>query len=91
MEQGLRQDAPRSTVGRLPLLDERGGAGGGRPAPPRRRERGKGLDLSDAIWLLDHLFLGTHPKLPCEGGTASSAGPGDLALADVNGDGKIDL
>jgi hypothetical protein len=50
-----------------------------------------GLDLSDAIWLLGHLFLGTQPKLPCEGGTASNPGPGDLALVDVNGDGTIDL
>jgi hypothetical protein len=49
------------------------------------------LDLSDAIWLVDHLFLGNHPALPCEGGSSSSPGPGDLALADVNGDGKIDI
>jgi hypothetical protein len=49
------------------------------------------LDLSDAIWLLGHLFLGTEPSLPCDGGTASSPGPGALALVDVNGDGGIDL
>ena len=48
-------------------------------------------DISDAVWLLGHLFLGTNPKLPCEGGEASSPGPGDLALADVNGDDRIDL
>jgi hypothetical protein len=49
------------------------------------------LDLSDAIWLLGHLFLGSNPALPCEGGTASNPGSGDLALVDVNGDGTIDL
>lgn len=49
------------------------------------------LDLSDAVWLLGHLFLGTFPRLPCEGGTSSSPGPGDLALVDVNGDGGIDV
>jgi hypothetical protein len=49
------------------------------------------LDLSDAVWLLGHLFLGTAPRLPCEGGTASSPGPGERALMDVNGDGGIDL
>jgi hypothetical protein len=50
-----------------------------------------GLDLSDATWLLGHLFLGTHPELPCEGRTASDPGPGDLALLDANGDGSIDI
>ena len=49
------------------------------------------LDLSDAVWLLGHLFLGTQPELPCEGGSASSPGAGDLALADINGDETIDL
>jgi hypothetical protein len=49
------------------------------------------LDLSDAVWLLGHLFLGTQPVLPCEGGTSSVPGPGALALVDVNGDGEIDL
>jgi hypothetical protein len=49
------------------------------------------LNLSDAVWLLGHLFLGTQPTLPCEGGTPSNEGAGDLALADVNGDGGIDL
>jgi len=52
-----------------------------------------GLDLSDAIWILGHLFLGGADvaTLPCEGGTAPSPGPGDLALVDVNGDDAIDL
>jgi hypothetical protein len=51
------------------------------------------LDLSDAIWILRHLFLGGPDVeiLPCEGGTAASPGPGDLALVDVNGDGRVDV
>jgi hypothetical protein len=51
------------------------------------------LDLSDAIWVFGHLFLGRpgQVKLACEGGTASNPGPGDLALTDVNGDGRIDI
>ncbi|MBN1443404.1 MAG: dockerin type I repeat-containing protein [Planctomycetes bacterium] len=59
--------------------------------PGDARQDGK-LDLSDAVRLLGHLFLGSpgQETLPCEGRTASSPGPGDLALADVNGDGRID-
>jgi hypothetical protein len=51
------------------------------------------LDLSDSIWLLGHLFLGTPgtESLPCEGGVASAPGSGELALLDFNGDGGIDL
>jgi tetratricopeptide (TPR) repeat protein len=49
------------------------------------------LDLSDPVWLLEHLFLGTKPYLPCGGGSASLPGAGDLALLDSNGDGGIDI
>ncbi|MBI4600389.1 MAG: tetratricopeptide repeat protein [Planctomycetes bacterium] len=63
---------------------------GGRQLPGDANQDGK-LDLSDAVWLLGHLFLGTFAALPCEGGTASSPGPGELALLDSNGDGRIDL
>jgi len=65
-------------------------APGGRVRPGDGNQDGA-LDLSDAIWLLGHLFLGTAPKLPCEGGTASKPGPGELLLLDVNGDEAIDL
>lgn len=47
------------------------------------------LDLSDAVALLNHLFLGTLPALPCGDGTVEDAA--NIALADGNGDGKIDL
>lgn len=49
------------------------------------------LDVSDALWLLLHLFAGTPARLPCEGGSAGAPGPGELALLDGNGDGTIDL
>jgi hypothetical protein len=51
----------------------------------------KTVDLSDALWHLGHLFLGLHPRLPCEGGSASQPGRGELSLLDWNGDGALDL
>ncbi len=47
------------------------------------------LDISDAICLLGHLFLGTPSTVPCEGGTVLD--PGNVALLDSNGDGMVDL
>jgi hypothetical protein len=49
------------------------------------------LDLSDAVWLLELLFLDPQKKLPCEGSGSSNPGLGDRTLADVNNDGRIDL
>jgi hypothetical protein len=49
------------------------------------------LDLSDVIWLLGYLYLGTQPSFPCTTGDPSHPSRGDLALVDVNGDGGIDL
>jgi hypothetical protein len=49
------------------------------------------LDISDAVSILGHLFLGNSPTLPCDGGTASSPGAGALKIVDVNADGKIDI
>ena len=51
------------------------------------------LDLSDGVWLLGHLFLGTPGTrvLPCDGGTAGSPRPGAAELANWNGDPAIDL
>jgi hypothetical protein len=62
---------------------------GGRQKPGDCNQDG-GLDLSDAVCLLGHLFLGTVAVLPC-GTTADVAGAGDLKLLDCNGSGKIDL
>jgi hypothetical protein len=63
--------------------------GGGGQIPGDMNQDGK-LDISDAPALLGHLFLGTFPLLPCEGGdrTAVDPGPGNLALLDSNGDGQ---
>lgn len=47
------------------------------------------FDISDAVALLDHLFIGTNPTLPCGDGTA--ADPANLALLDLNDDAGIDL
>ncbi|MBI4585070.1 MAG: hypothetical protein HY717_13740 [Planctomycetes bacterium] len=63
---------------------------GGLRLPGDANEDG-GVDQSDAVWLLEHLFLGTRPNLPCEGNTAAAPGPGELALLDFNDGGEIDI
>src|SRR5262249_44765732 len=65
-------------------------AAGGKQRPGDANQDGK-LDLSDAVWMLGYLFLGTQPRLPCDGGTAGKPGPGALAVVDVNGDHKVDV
>ena len=47
------------------------------------------VDISDAIALLGHLFLGSPPSLPC--GDGDSNDPGNTLLLDSNGDGGINL
>lgn len=47
------------------------------------------LDISDAICLLGHLFLGTPARVPCDGGTIQDAG--NISLLDSNGGGAVDL
>jgi len=49
------------------------------------------LDISDAVRLLSHLFLGAPERLPCEGRTAFDPGPGERSLLDSNGDAIVDL
>lgn len=63
---------------------------GGLQVPGDANQDG-GLDLSDAVWMLDHLFLGSNQVLPCDGGSAATPGPGARLLLDFNGDGGIDL
>lgn len=59
-----------------------------RHTPNDENEDGR-FDLSDPVSILNHLFLGTNPTLPCGDGT--TADPGNIALFDSNGDGRIDL
>ena len=47
------------------------------------------LNLSDAIALLGHLFLGNPTLLPCGDSTVSD--PANLLLLDANGDGGVNL
>ncbi len=61
---------------------------GGLQKPGDVNQDGK-LDVSDPVGLLNHLFLGTLPKLPCGNGTTKD--PANKALLDVNGDGRVDL
>ncbi len=48
-----------------------------------------GRDVSDAVAVLGHLFLGSPDVLPCSGGTTEA--PGNIALLDMNGDDEINL
>lgn len=56
--------------------------------PNDENQDGK-FDLSDSVSILNHLFLGTNPSLPCGDGTLNA--PGNKALLDSNNDGKINL
>jgi hypothetical protein len=47
------------------------------------------FNLSDPISVLNHLFAGTNPSLPCGDGTVNDAG--NQALLDLNGDAAINL
>ena len=47
------------------------------------------VDISDAIALLGHLFLGSPGTLPCGNGTTGD--PGNVSLLDVNGDNGVNL
>ena len=47
------------------------------------------LDISDAVCLLGHLFLGSPPSLPCADGEV--ADEANRELMNLNGDRSIDL
>ncbi len=50
-----------------------------------------GLNLSDPIWLLRHLFQGAATRLPCSGRKALNPTGADLAVLDANEDAVLDL
>lgn len=68
-----------------PGLDE---SAGGRQLPGDVNQDGR-LDISDAVGLLGHLFLGAPEILPCAGGTL--ADEGNRLLLDVNSDAGVNL
>lgn len=49
------------------------------------------LNISDPVWLLQHLFQGAGTTLACSGGTAASPSRADLELLDVNDDNVLNL
>lgn len=66
------------------------GTRGGSQKPGDTNQDGK-FDISDPVSLLNHLFLGTNPTLPCGNGSTDDAA--NRALLDLNegGSGGIDL
>ncbi|MBI4605589.1 MAG: hypothetical protein HY721_26795, partial [Planctomycetes bacterium] len=82
-ERGARGEASRTV-----LIEER-------PPPPDPMSvpgdvnRDAKLDISDAVALLGHLFLGSPSELPCGDGTLFD--PANLALLSSNGDADVDL
>ena len=61
---------------------------GGLQRPGDTNQDGR-TDLSDAVSLLGHLFIGNPERLPC--GDGAVADPGNAVLLDLNGDTQIDL
>jgi hypothetical protein len=61
---------------------------GGLQRPGDENQDGE-LNLSDPISVLNHLFAGTNPTLPCGDGTVGD--PANQALLDLNGDDSINL
>ena len=47
------------------------------------------MDISDAVAVLNFLFTGSNPTLPC--GDGLGADPANIQLLDANGDNKVDL
>ncbi|HVR76228.1 MAG TPA: chitobiase/beta-hexosaminidase C-terminal domain-containing protein, partial [Planctomycetota bacterium] len=75
-------------VGGTPGLDDSEEPPGGLQLPSDLNQDGR-TDLTDAIALLGHLFLGAETLLPCDGGTLEDEG--NRALLDSNGDERVDL
>jgi hypothetical protein len=60
----------------------------GRQRPGDCNQDGQ-TDISDAICILGHLFIGSPRTVPCDGGTVQDAG--NFALLNFNGSGGIDI
>jgi hypothetical protein len=76
------------------MLDGTPGSGEGGPVPGGRQRPGDSnqdglLDISDAVSLLNRLFLSGQSPLPCDGSDVADGGNG--LLLDVNGDSAVDL
>ena len=76
------------------IVDGTPGFGEKPPAPEGLQKAGDTnqdgqTDLSDAVSLLGHLFLGSPERLPC--GTGEVSDPGNAVLLDLNGDTRVDL
>jgi len=61
---------------------------GGTQKPFDENQDGK-MDISDAVAVLNFLFTGSNPTLPC--GDGLGADPANIQLLDANGDNKVDL
>jgi hypothetical protein len=79
---------PSSVSDGTPGLPDPGAPPGGLQVPGDLNQDG-GMDISDSIALLGHLFLGSPARLPCQDGNIGD--PANLTLLDVNGDEELNL
>jgi len=79
---------PSSAPLGTPGIDESRIEEGGFQLPSDLGQDGR-IDLSDAVVLLRHLFVGTPAELPCGDGTASH--PSNALLFDANADDQLNL
>jgi hypothetical protein len=79
---------PSGMLDGTPGSGEGGAPPGGRQRPGDSNQDGL-VDISDAVSLLNRLFLSGQSPLPCEGSDTGDGGNG--LLLDVNGDTAVDL
>lgn len=58
--------------------------------PSDANQDGK-LDITDVVWLLGRLYLGSASPWPCDGGQGVRPGPADLRLLDATDDGALNI